>query len=123
MNPDLLEHEKQHLANLLEAVQHCVYFLDAADGSITWPLDTQALELESPEHTADVDEEGTLQVLEAIRIFGLEKKTRFYQASTSELFGLAQESPQRETTPFYPRSPYAVARAVSSLKCNEFDDA
>ena len=63
-----------------------------------------------PEYTADVDGMGTLRILEAIRILGLEKKTRFYQASTSELYGLVQETPQRETTPFYPRSPYAVAK-------------
>jgi len=65
---------------------------------------------ESPEYTADVDGMGTLRMLEAIRILGREKKTRFYQASTSELYGLVQETPQRETTPFYPRSPYAVAK-------------
>lgn len=69
-----------------------------------------AVSFESPEYTADVDAMGTLRLLEAIRILGLEKKTRFYQASTSELYGLVQETPQRETTPFYPRSPYAVAK-------------
>jgi GDPmannose 4,6-dehydratase len=69
-----------------------------------------AVSFESPEYTADVDALGTLRLLEAIRILGLEKKTRFYQASTSELYGLVQEIPQRETTPFYPRSPYAVAK-------------
>jgi len=69
-----------------------------------------AVSFESPEYTADVDAMGTLRILEAIRILGLEKKTRFYQASTSELYGLVQETPQRETTPFYPRSPYAVAK-------------
>jgi GDPmannose 4,6-dehydratase len=69
-----------------------------------------AVSFESPEYTADVDGMGTLRLLEAIRILGLEKKTRFYQASTSELYGLVQETPQRETTPFYPRSPYAVAK-------------
>jgi GDPmannose 4,6-dehydratase len=69
-----------------------------------------AVSFESPEYTADVDGIGTLRLLEAIRFLGLEKKTRFYQASTSELYGLVQESPQRETTPFYPRSPYAVAK-------------
>ncbi len=69
-----------------------------------------AVSFESPEYTADVDGLGTLRLLEAIRILGLEKKTRFYQASTSELYGLVQETPQRETTPFYPRSPYAVAK-------------
>jgi GDPmannose 4,6-dehydratase len=69
-----------------------------------------AVSFESPEYTADVDSIGTLRLLEAIRILGLEKKTRFYQASTSELYGLVQEIPQKETTPFYPRSPYAVAK-------------
>ncbi|MFI3156947.1 MAG: GDP-mannose 4,6-dehydratase [Methylococcaceae bacterium] len=69
-----------------------------------------AVSFESPEYTADVDAMGTLRLLEAIRLLGLEKKTRFYQASTSELFGLVQETPQKETTPFYPRSPYAVAK-------------
>jgi len=69
-----------------------------------------AVSFESPEYTADVDGMGTLRLLEAIRLLGLEKKTRFYQASTSELYGLVQETPQKETTPFYPRSPYAVAK-------------
>jgi GDPmannose 4,6-dehydratase len=69
-----------------------------------------AVSFEAPEYTADVDGVGTLRMLEAIRFLGLEKKSRFYQASTSELYGLVQETPQRETTPFYPRSPYAVAK-------------
>jgi GDPmannose 4,6-dehydratase len=69
-----------------------------------------AVSFEAPEYTADVDAMGTLRLLEAIRLLGLEKKTRFYQASTSELFGLVQETPQKETTPFHPRSPYAVAK-------------
>ena len=69
-----------------------------------------AVSFESPEYTANADGLGTLRILEAIRILGLEKKTRFYQASTSELYGLVQEVPQKETTPFYPRSPYAVAK-------------
>jgi GDPmannose 4,6-dehydratase len=69
-----------------------------------------AVSFESPEYTTDVDAMGTLRLLEAVRILGLEKKTRFYQASTSELYGLVQEIPQKETTPFYPRSPYAVAK-------------
>lgn len=72
-----------------------------------------AVSFESPEYTADIDAVGTLRLLEAIRILGMEKKTRFYQASTSELFGLVQETPQKETTPFYPRSPYAVAKMYS----------
>ncbi|MCP5037534.1 MAG: GDP-mannose 4,6-dehydratase [Rhodobacteraceae bacterium] len=69
-----------------------------------------AVSFEAPEYTADVVATGTLRLLEAIRFLGLEKKTRFYQASTSELYGLVQETPQRETTPFHPRSPYAVAK-------------
>src|SRR6056297_3192387 len=72
-----------------------------------------AVSFEAPEYTADVDGIGTLRLLEAIHFLGLEKKTRFYQASTSELYGLVQETPQRETTPFYPRSPYAVAKLYS----------
>jgi len=69
-----------------------------------------AVSFETPEYTANADAIGPLRILEAIRILGLEKKTRFYQASTSELYGLVQEIPQKETTPFYPRSPYAVAK-------------
>ena len=69
-----------------------------------------AVSFEAPEYTADVDATGALRLLEAIRILGLERKTRFYQASTSELYGLVQETPQTETTPFHPRSPYAVAK-------------
>ena len=69
-----------------------------------------AVSFEAPEYTADVDALGTLRLLESIRLLGMEKKVRFYQASTSELFGLVQETPQKETTPFYPRSPYAVAK-------------
>ena len=72
-----------------------------------------AVSFESPEYTADVTGLGTIRLLEAIRILGLEKKTRFYQASTSELFGEVQEIPQKETTPFYPRSPYAAAKLYS----------
>lgn len=69
-----------------------------------------AVSFETPEYTANADGIGTLRILEAIRILGLERKTKFYQASTSELYGLVQEIPQKETTPFYPRSPYAVAK-------------
>ncbi|WP_301102058.1 GDP-mannose 4,6-dehydratase [Propionivibrio sp.] len=72
-----------------------------------------AVSFETPEYTANADGIGTLRLLEAIRILGLEKKTRFYQASTSELYGLVQETPQKESTPFYPRSPYAVAKLYS----------
>ena len=69
-----------------------------------------AVSFESPEYTSEVDALGSLRLLESIRLLNLEKKTRFYQASTSELYGLVQETPQKETTPFYPRSPYAVAK-------------
>src|SRR6201992_4279964 len=72
-----------------------------------------AVSFETPEYTANSDALGTLRILEAIRILGLEKKTRFYQASTSEMFGKVQEIPQRETTPFYPRSPYGVAKVYA----------
>jgi GDPmannose 4,6-dehydratase len=72
-----------------------------------------AVSFESPEYTADVDALGALRVLESIRLLGFEKKTKFYQASTSELYGLIQESPQTENTPFYPRSPYAAAKLYS----------
>jgi GDPmannose 4,6-dehydratase len=82
-----------------------------------------AVSFESPEYTADVDAMGTLRILEAIRILGLEKKTRFYQASTSELYGLVQETPQKETTPFYPRSPYAVAKLYAYWICVNYREA
>jgi GDPmannose 4,6-dehydratase len=78
---------------------------------------------EQPEYTADADALGPLRLLEAIRILGLEKKTRFYQASTSELYGLVQEIPQRETTPFYPRSPYAVAKMYAYWICVNYREA
>ena len=82
-----------------------------------------AVSFESPEYTADVDAIGTLRLLEAIRFLGLEKKTKFYQASTSELYGLVQEAPQKETTPFYPRSPYAVAKLYSYWICINYREA
>ncbi|MEY4076263.1 MAG: hypothetical protein RIQ69_633 [Pseudomonadota bacterium] len=82
-----------------------------------------AVSFESPEYTADVDAMGTLRLLEAIRILGLEKKTRCYQASTSELYGLVQETPQKETTPFYPRSPYAVAKMYAYWICVNYREA
>jgi GDPmannose 4,6-dehydratase len=78
---------------------------------------------EQPEYTADADALGPLRLLEAIRILGLEKKTKFYQASTSELYGLVQEIPQRETTPFYPRSPYAVAKMYAYWICVNYREA
>lgn len=82
-----------------------------------------AVSFETPEYTANADALGTLRLLEAIRILGLEKKTRFYQASTSELFGKVQEIPQKETTPFYPRSPYAVAKMYSYWICVNYREA
>jgi GDPmannose 4,6-dehydratase len=78
---------------------------------------------EQPEYTADTDALGPLRLLEAIRILGLEKKTKFYQASTSELYGLVQEIPQKETTPFYPRSPYAVAKMYAFWICVNYREA
>ena len=93
-------------SNLVRIIQECqpdeIYNLGAQSHV--------AVSFESPEYTADVDAIGALRLLEAIRILGLVKKTRFYQASTSELYGLVREIPQKETTPFYPRSPYAVAK-------------
>jgi GDPmannose 4,6-dehydratase len=82
-----------------------------------------AVSFEAPEYTADVDALGTLRLLEAIRFLGLEKTTRFYQASTSELYGLVQEVPQRETTPFHPRSPYAVAKLYAYWICVNYREA
>ena len=82
-----------------------------------------AVSFEAPEYTADVDAVGTLRLLEAIRFLGLEKKTRFYQASTSELYGLVQEIPQTETTPFHPRSPYAVAKMYAYWICVNYREA
>lgn len=82
-----------------------------------------AVSFESPEYTADVDALGTLRLLEAIRFLGLEKKTRFYQASTSELYGLVQESPQTENTPFYPRSPYGVAKLYAYWICVNYRES
>lgn len=107
-NPKLFLHygdltDSSNLIRILKQVQPDeVYNLGA--------MSHVAVSFESPEYTADVDGMGTLRLLEAIRLLGLEKKTRFYQASTSELYGLVQEIPQKETTPFYPRSPYAVAK-------------
>ena len=82
-----------------------------------------AVSFESPEYTADVDAIGTLRLLEGIRTLGLIKKTKFYQASTSELYGLVQETPQKETTPFYPRSPYAVAKLYAYWTCVNYREA
>ena len=82
-----------------------------------------AVSFELPEYTADVDALGTLRLLEAVRFLGLEKKTRFYQASTSELYGLVRETPQSESTPFYPRSPYAVAKLYAYWICVNYREA
>lgn len=82
-----------------------------------------AVSFEAPEYTADVDAMGTLRLLEAIRFLGLEKKTRFYQASTSELYGLVHETPQTERTPFHPRSPYAVAKMYAYWICVNYREA
>lgn len=82
-----------------------------------------AVSFESPEYTADVDAIGTLRLLEAIRFLGFESKTKFYQASTSELYGLVQDSPQQESTPFHPRSPYAVAKLYSYWICVNYREA
>jgi len=95
--------DSSNLTRILQEVQpHEVYNLGAQSHV--------AVSFESPEYTADVDALGTLRLLEAIRLLGMTKQTRFYQASTSELYGLVREVPQKETTPFYPRSPYGVAK-------------
>ncbi len=108
LHPELYLHygdltDSSNLTRILEEVQPDEVYNLGAQSHV-------AVSFESPEYTADVDAMGTLRLLEAIRFLGLEKKTRFYQASTSELYGLVQEIPQRESTPFYPRSPYAVAK-------------
>jgi GDPmannose 4,6-dehydratase len=95
--------DSSNLTRILQEVQPDEVYNLAAQSHV-------AVSFESPEYTADVDALGALRLLEAIRLLGLEKTTRFYQASTSELYGLVQETPQTETTPFHPRSPYAVAK-------------
>ena len=106
-------------SNLIRIVQECqpdeIYNLGAQSHV--------AVSFEAPEYTAQVDGLGTLRLLEAIRILGLEAKTKFYQASTSELYGLVQETPQKETTPFYPRSPYAVAKLYAYWICVNYREA
>jgi GDPmannose 4,6-dehydratase len=82
-----------------------------------------AVSFETPEYTANADAVGTLRLLEAVRILGLERRTRFYQASTSEMFGKVQQYPQRETTPFYPRSPYGVAKLYAHWICVNYREA
>ncbi|QFT62740.1 GDP-mannose 4,6-dehydratase [Roseivivax sp. THAF30] len=110
-NPNLILHygdltDSSNLTRILSEVRPDEVYNLGAQSHV-------AVSFESPEYTADVDAMGTLRLLEAIRFLGLEKTTRFYQASTSELYGLVQETPQRETTPFHPRSPYAVAKLYS----------
>lgn len=110
-NPKLSLHygdlsDTSNLTRIIQEVQPDEIYNLAAQSHV-------AVSFESPEYTADVDGLGTLRLLEAMRFLDLGKKTRFYQASTSELYGLVQEIPQRETTPFYPRSPYAVAKLYS----------
>jgi GDPmannose 4,6-dehydratase len=95
--------DSSSLAHIIQKVQPDEIYNLAAQSHV-------AVSFEEPEYTANSDALGALRILEAIRILGLQKKTKFYQASTSELYGLVQESPQNETTPFYPRSPYAVAK-------------
>ena len=95
--------DSSNLTRIIQEVQPDEVYNLAAQSHV-------AVSFESPEYTADVDALGALRILEAIRLLGLENKTKFYQASTSELYGLVQETPQTETTPFYPRSPYAVAK-------------
>ena len=107
-NPKLVLHygdlaDTSNLTRIIQAVQPDEVYNLGAQSHV-------AVSFESPEYTTDIDAVGTLRLLEAIRILGLEKKTRFYQASSSELYGLAVESPQRETTPFHPQSPYGVAK-------------
>ena len=123
LNTDRIDHiyEDLHISNLhfklhygdLTDTSNLIRIVQETQPDEIYNLGAQshvAVSFESPEYTADVDAIGTLRLLEAIRILGLEKKTRFYQASSSELYGLVQETPQKETTPFYPRSPYAVAK-------------
>lgn len=107
-NPNFILHygdlsDTSNLTRILKEVQPDEVYNLGAQSHV-------AVSFETPEYTADVNAMGTLRLLEAIRFLGLEKKTRFYQASTSELYGLVQETPQKETTPFHPRSPYAVAK-------------
>lgn len=108
--------DSSNLTRILSEVEpHEVYNLGAQSHV--------AVSFEAPEYTADVDAMGTLRMLEAIRFLGLEKKTRFYQASTSELYGKVIETPQSETTPFYPRSPYAVAKLYAYWMCVNYREA
>ena len=108
--------DSPNLIRLIQSIEpHEVYNLGAQSHV--------AVSFEAPEYTANVDALGTLRLLEAIRFSGLEKKTKFYQASTSELYGMVQETPQKESTPFYPRSPYAVAKLYSYWMCVNYREA
>ena len=98
--------DSSNLTRILKEVQPCEVYNLAAQSHV-------AVSFESPEYTADIDALGTLRLLEAIRFLGMEKSVKFYQASTSELYGEVQEIPQSEKTPFHPRSPYAVAKMYS----------
>lgn len=108
--------DSSNLARLIQQIKPDEVYNLAAQSHV-------AVSFESPEYTADVTGLGTLRLLEAIRIAGLEKKTRFYQASTSELYGQVQEVPQTEKTPFYPRSPYAVAKLYAYWICVNYREA
>jgi GDPmannose 4,6-dehydratase len=108
--------DSSNIVRLIEKVQPDEIYNLAAQSHV-------AVSFELPEYTANVDALGTLRILEAMRMLGLEKRTRFYQASSSELYGLVQETPQRETTPFYPRSPYAVAKLYAYWICVNYREA
>ncbi len=108
--------DSTNLIRILQEVQPDELYNLAAQSHV-------AVSFEEPEYTANADALGTLRLLEAIRILGLQHKTRFYQASTSELYGLVRETPQRETTPFYPRSPYAVAKLYAYWICVNYREA
>jgi len=108
--------DSTNLIRILQQVQPDEVYNLAAQSHV-------AVSFESPEYTADTDGLGTLRLLEGIRLLGFEKKTKFYQASTSELFGKVQEIPQTETTPFYPRSPYAVAKLYAYWICVNYREA
>ena len=116
---------KLHYGDLTDAT-NLIRIVQEAQPDEIYNLGAQshvAVSFESPEYTADVDALGTLRLLESIRILGLENKTRFYQASTSELYGLVQEVPQRESTPFHPRSPYAVAKLYAYWICVNYRES
>src|SRR3989442_9561000 len=108
--------DSSNLIRIIQTVQPDEIYNLAAQSHV-------AVSFEEPEYTANADGVGALRLLEAICILGLEKKTRFYQASTSELYGLVQEIPQKETTPFYPRSPYAVAKLYAYWICVNYREA